>query len=387
MYKRKMVFSAAFLAMLVFGIVMAVLGSVLPLVIEKFDITLVNAGSLFLIMSLGMLVGSLLFGPVVDRYGYKGLMVVCAALIFAGIEGIALAPSVAFLKGALILVGFAGGAINGGANALVADISGENRGSGLSFLGVFFGIGAFSVPFILGSFLGAFSYETLIATVGFLVLIPMAFFMIIRFPASKHNQGFPVADGMKLFKEKTLLLFGAMLFIQSGIEMVISGWSATFFNDTLHIGARQSVFILSAYWFALMVARAALGNFLKPDNQHLALFASLGISLAGTLLMIFSPGKILAVTGLVITGFGFAAVFPLILAFVGDSYSRLSGTAFSLVLAMGLLGGMLFPWLTGIMAGLFGLKMALLIVPVSIVAAIILFRFIEVRGKMIKQIR
>jgi MFS transporter, FHS family, glucose/mannose:H+ symporter len=381
MYKRKMVLSAAFLAMLVFGIVMAVLGSVLPSVIAKFDISMVNAGSLFLLMSLGMLFGSLLFGPVVDRYGYKGLMVVCATLIFAGIEGIALAPSVTFLKGALILVGFAGGAINGGANALVADISGENRGSGLSFLGVFFGIGAFSVPFILGSLLGAFSYETLIATVGFLVLIPVTFFMVIRFPASKHHQGFPVADGLKLFKEKTLLLFGALLFIQSGLEMVISGWSATFFNDTLQIDARQSVFLLSAYWFALMIARIALGNFLKPDNQHVALYVSMGISLVGTLLMITSSGIITAVAGLVITGFGFAAAFPLILAFVGDSYSKLSGTAFSLVLAMGLLGGMLFPWLTGIMAEIFGLRMALLIAPISIVSAIILFRYIEVRRK------
>lgn len=379
MYKRKMVFSAAFLAMLVFGIVMAVLGSVLPSVIAKFDISMVNAGSLFLLMSLGMLVGSLLFGPVVDRYGYKGLMVVCATLIFAGIEGIALAPSVAFLKGALILVGFAGGAINGGANALVADISGENRGSGLSFLGVFFGIGAFSVPFILGSLLGYFSYETLISSVGFLVLIPMAFFTIIRFPASKHHQGFPVADGLKLFKEKTLILFGALLFIQSGLEMIISGWSATFFYDTLQIDARQSVFLLSAYWFALMIARIALGNFLKPDNQHMALYVSMGISLVGTLLMITSSGIITAVAGLVITGFGFAAAFPLILAFVGDSYSKLSGTAFSLVLAMGLLGGMLFPWLTGIMAEIFGLRMALLIAPASIVSAIILFRLIEIR--------
>jgi MFS transporter, FHS family, glucose/mannose:H+ symporter len=381
MYKRKMVLSAAFLAMLVFGIVMAVLGSVLPSVIAKFDISMVNAGSLFLLMSLGMLFGSLLFGPVVDRYGYKGLMVVCATLIFAGIEGIALAPSVTFLKGALILVGFAGGAINGGANALVADISGENRGSGLSFLGVFFGIGAFSVPFILGSLLGAFSYETLIATVGFLVLIPVTFFMVIRFPASKHHQGFPVADGLKLFKEKTLLLFGALLFIQSGLEMVISGWSATFFNDTLQIDARQSVFLLSAYWFALMIARIALGNFLKPDNQHVALYLSMGISLVGTLLMITSSGIITAVAGLVITGVGFAAAFPLILAFVGDSYSKLSGTAFSLVLAMGLLGGMLFPWLTGIMAEIFGLRMALLIAPISIVSAIILFRYIELRRK------
>ena len=82
MYSRRKVLWASFLALLVFGIVMAVLGSVLPSVIHKFELSLVNAGSLFLLMSMGMLAGSLVFGPVVDRYGYKGLLVVCTFLIF-----------------------------------------------------------------------------------------------------------------------------------------------------------------------------------------------------------------------------------------------------------------------------------------------------------------
>ncbi|MFO7573902.1 MAG: MFS transporter, partial [Bacteroidales bacterium] len=110
MYRRRTVLWASFLAMLVFGIVMAVLGSVLPSVIQKFELSLVNAGSLFLLMSIGMLVGSMVFGPLVDRYGYKGLLVVCTFLIFLAIEGISLAPSMLFLRVSLLLAGLAGGA-------------------------------------------------------------------------------------------------------------------------------------------------------------------------------------------------------------------------------------------------------------------------------------
>lgn len=381
MYKRKMVLSAAYLAMLVFGIVMAVLGAVLPSVIEKYEINMVNAGSLFLLMSFGMLVGSLVFGPVVDRYGYKGLLAICAFLVFAGIEGIALAPSIPVLKSALVLVGFAGGAINGGANALVADISEENRGAGLSYLGVFFGIGALIVPFLLGSLLGSFDYEELIATVGFLILAPFTFFIAIRFPESKHKQGFPLAESMGLFKETTLILFGVMLFIQSGLEMVIGGWSAAFFKDSLHIDAQNAVLLLSAYWLALMIARIVLGNIIKPENQRKVLYISLAISIAGALLMVFSTGKFMATAGLAFIGLGFAAVFPLVLAFVGNAYEKLSGTAFSLVLAMGLLGGMLFPWFTGILAELSDLRTALLIVPVALLMAIVVFRIIEISWK------
>jgi fucose permease len=368
---------AAFLAMLIFGIVMAVLGSVLPSVIVKFDISLVNAGSLFLLMSLGMLFGSLLFGPVVDIYGYKGLMAVSTALVFVGIEGIALAPSLPMLKIALVLVGFAGGAINGGANALVADISEENRGSGLSFLGVFFGIGAFSVPFLLGSLLGVFQYESLISAVGFLILIPLLFFIYIRFPASKHTRGFPVKEGLGLIKERVLLMFGLMLFMQSGLEMLISGWSATYFSEVLNVESQEAVFLLSVYWFSLMISRLAIGNLLKRISHVKVLFVSYGIAFLGTLLMISASGKDLAVIGLALVGIGFAAAFPLILAFVGNTYAKFSGTAFSLVLACGLVGGMLFPWVTGILAEWIGLRFTFILAPASLLASVLIFKTIK----------
>ncbi len=379
MYIKKQVLWASFMAMLIFGIVMAILGAVLPSVISKFDISLANAGSLFLLMSLGMLIGSLFFGPVVDRFGYKWLLVICTALVFAGIEGIAFAPSMMVLKIALLLTGFAGGAINGGANALVADISKENRGSGLSFLGVFFGIGAFSVPFLIGSLLGIFDYENLIATAGLLILIPLLFFLAIKFPASKHNQGFPLAEGIGLLKESNLLLLGIMLFVQSGLEMVISGWSATYLSEVLHVGSREAVFLLSVYWLSLMIARLLLGNLLKTVAREKILTFAYMIAIAGAVLMIVSKGKVMAVAGLGLIGFGFAAVFPLVLAFVGDAYSKLSGTAFSLVLALGLVGGMLFPYITGILAEVVGLRYAFFIAPVSLLVSFIIFRVLNTK--------
>ena len=78
-YNRKLVFWAACLGMLTFGIVMTVLGAILPPVVERFGVDKAEAGSLFLLMSLGILAGSVVFGPVVDRYGYRGLLLASAA--------------------------------------------------------------------------------------------------------------------------------------------------------------------------------------------------------------------------------------------------------------------------------------------------------------------
>jgi MFS transporter, FHS family, glucose/mannose:H+ symporter len=373
MYNRKYVFAAACIGMLIFGIVMAVLGAVLPSVIQKFGIDTIDAGSLFLLLTFGMLLGSVIFGPVVDRYGYKALLVLCTAFIFLGLEGIAFAPSLGLLRLSLFTIGFAGGVINGGTNALVSDISGEGRSSGLAYLGVFFGVGAFGVPFILGTMLGYFSFESLISFVGGLVLLPLLFIIRIAFPQAKQAQGFPVKEGVGLLKETTLLMMGFILFMQSGMEMTVSGWTASMINLELQVDAQQAVLVLSLYWVGLMFARIIMGNILKKVSPAVVLRTCIGIAAVGSLLLISANTLTLAIPGLILVGIGFAACFPIIFSYVGEAYAKLSGTAFSVVLVMALAGGMTYPYVTGILGNSFGLRTSFLIIPLSLVIMLVVF--------------
>lgn len=376
MYNKKLVFIAACFGLLIFGIVMAVLGAVLPSIIEKFDLDKIHAGSLFLLMTFGMLVGSMVFGPIVDRYGFKGLLIICAGIIAIGIQGIAFAPSMFLLRISILFIGLAGGAINGGTNALVSDISDERRGAGLAYLGAFFGIGAFGVPLLLGTFLDRFSYETIIAGVGAMIVFPWLLFVYLRFPSPKHEQGFPIAEGLGLTKERTLLLFGLILFMQSGMEMTVGGWSATFLIEEVQVDPQRAVMFLSFFWLGMVFSRLLLGALLLYITAATVFRFSLMLAFIGSLLMLLSKDTGSAVFGLVFVGLGFAAVFPVVFAYVGNLYSRLSGTAFSVVLVMALTGGMLYPYVTGIIANSFGLRVALYLIPCSIIISSIVFMIV-----------
>ena len=376
MYNKKLVFIAACFGLLIFGIVMAVLGAVLPSIIEKFDLDKIHAGSLFLLMTFGMLVGSMVFGPIVDRYGFKGLLIICAGIIAIGIQGIAFAPSMFLLRISILFIGLAGGAINGGTNALVSDISDERRGAGLAYLGAFFGIGAFGVPLLLGTFLDRFSYETIIAGVGAMIVFPWLLFVYLRFPSPKHEQGFPIAEGLGLTKERTLLLFGLILFMQSGMEMTVGGWSATFLIEEVQVDPQRAVMFLSFFWLGMVFSRLLLGALLLYITAATVFRFSLMLAFIGSLLMLLSKDTGSAVFGLVLVGLGFAAVFPVVFAYVGNLYSRLSGTAFSVVLVMALTGGMLYPYVTGIIANSFGLRVALYLIPCSIIISSIVFMIV-----------
>ena len=380
-YNRKYVFAAACLAMLVFGIVMTILGSVLPSLIVKFGLDKVDAGSLFPLMTVGMLIGSLFFGPVVDRYGYKIPFILSCALILAGLEVLAFENQLSIMRLAMFLVGLGGGVVNGGSNALVADIAEEDRGAKLSLLGVFFGIGAFGIPMSLGVLLGYFDYTTLIAVIGWTLLIPILFFLFIRFPAPKQMQGFPLKEGLKLIKEVPLLLFGLILFFESGMEITVGGWTSTFFSEELMIDTSRAVFYLSFYWLALMAARIIIPKLLKTMQADRLLRGFIFLAIAGSLLLIFTRNLGLALAGVMLIGFGFAAVFPVILGLVGDRYPHLSGTAFSVVFVMALTGGSLMPYLSGLVGNSHGLRMAFIIVPVSLVIMLGLLSVVQRRNQ------
>ncbi len=111
MYNKRVVFWSACLGMLLFGIALITLGSIATDLKEKLRINDIAAGTLFSILPLGILTGSLLFGPVADKYGYKVLLAVSCVLLAAGFEGVAFTSSTGLLKAFIFIVGLTGGII------------------------------------------------------------------------------------------------------------------------------------------------------------------------------------------------------------------------------------------------------------------------------------
>ena len=373
MFNRKLVFSAACLGMLVFGIILTTLGSILPSLIERFAIDKANAGSLLLLMSVGILAGALIMGPIADRYGFKALLAGSCAAVLIGLEGVAFAPAFAWLTPAVLLVGVGGGIINGGTNAVVADISEAGRSAGLSVLGIFFGVGAVGVPFLLALLLDRFSYSTLMGAVGLTLLVPIAFTAAVAFPPPKQAQGFPIRQATSLIREPFILLLGLMLFLESGIEITIGGWTSTFFKEELAIQGRQALFYLSIFWLGMMLMRLAMGTILRNARPARVLVSCITLAFVASLLLLGSHARAPGAAAVFLLGAGLAAAFPLVFSYVGGRYAALTGTAYSIVLVMALTGGSILPWVTGVLGQRYGLRVSLVIVPIALALQLALF--------------
>ena len=350
MYNSKIVFTAACVCMFTFGMSIICLGTILPEVVDKFQVSELAAGGLASILPLGVLIGSLFCGPLADRYGYKGLLIFCCALVMLGMEGLSFGNSWLIIQFSIFLIGTGGGALNSASSALVADISEGERGAKLSTLGIFYGLGALGMPLIISILADYFESFNIIAGAGTMVLIVIVGLLFIRFPVPKQQGGFPIKEGLQLAKNPVLILFGVIMFFQSGLEGLVSNWTNGFLQETLQIDSQKALMGLTVHMGALTLMRVALGFLLKRFSGVSILGFCYGTILVGCSILYFSNGYIWSLLSLILLGIGFAGIFPIVLGIIGDKWTTLSGTAFSVIFVIALLGNMLINYGMGIIS-------------------------------------
>jgi len=354
-FNRKPVFWSAYLGMLLFGIGLLTLGSVLPDLMSKHSLDAVGAGTLFSIMPIGIIGGSLLFGPVCDRYGYKPLLVLSSLLMFAGFEGLALTNTTGLLTISVLMIGLGGGAINGATNAVVADISTTGKGADLSLLGVFFGIGALGMPLLLSILEKSVDFEVIISATGFLALAAALIFFLVVFPPAKQSGGISMKMISGLVSDSVILLIAFFLFFQSAFEGLINNWTTTYLIDHLSVSQSSALIALSSYVAGMTVTRLLIGSVLRNVPEKTLLFSSFVVIFAALVLIWVSGSVTMAAAAFALLGTGLAAGFPTMLGIVGNRYPDISGTAFSFVMAVALIGNILVNYSMGLVTENFGI--------------------------------
>ncbi len=355
-YNKKVVFWSCCLGLLLFGIALTTLGSIVPDLREKFQLDDIAAGTLFSILPFGILAGSLAFGPVADKYGFRILMTVSCILMAAGFEGIAFASSAGLLKVCIFIIGFGGGAINGAGSALVSDISDNDKTANISLLGVFFGIGALGMPLLLGILGENFMFWKIVFAVGILSFLTGILFMIIKLPPPKITQKMPAGKIADFFRDKVLLLIAFFLFFQSSFEGLMNNWTTTYLTDHLSVSQGKALYGLSLFVAGMVIMRLLTGTILRYIPVKRILIASFFFGLTGLICIASGISTVVALTGFMLVGAGLAGGFPIMLGFVGARYQNISGTAFSFVLTIALLGNMLINYGMGIISEKYGIS-------------------------------
>ena len=380
-YRKNLVFVVACIGMCFFGIATITLGSILPQLKTDLGFDNLQVAALVAFMPVGSLVGSMFFGPIIDRFGHKLMLILFSAILLLGLQGVALFKEVYLLQMSIFLIGLGGGVLNGETNALAADISElHEKGTRLSVLGIFYGVGAISIPILLRFLSAYYTYNEILHGLGVIMLLLIIFFVTVAFPAPKQAKGFPIKKGVGLLKEKGLLLLSFMLFFQSGIEVCCSTWTTSYFKQVTSITPEQGWTALTCMLVGLTISRIVLAMLYKSLKQETVLPYCLAVGVAGFALLTKSPEALRAYVGMFLIGAGLAATFPTVLSLIGQMYAELSGTAFSIALAVGLCGQIVFNYSTGAMSEMFGIQLFPYMMISGILIMFVLF-FIKTKTK------
>ncbi len=337
--------SAYYLAFIVLGLTTASFGPTLPGVAAHVRSTISQVSYLFVLRSLGYLIGSVMAGRLYDRVKGHPIMAIVVAIMAVTMFLVPIVPLL-FLVGAILFVlGVAEGLLDVGVNTLIVWVHRDEIAPYMNGLHFFFGLGAFLSPIIIAQAV-LYSGDIYWAYWALALLMLPSVFLYSRIPSPAHGSASAAATSRPALP-LLIALLALFDFFYVGAEVAYGGWIFTY-ATALKLGSQTiAAYLTSGFWGALTAGRLLsipIGGRFSPRN---ILFVDLLVVLAGLALIQAMPGSFLMLwIGTIAVGMGMASIFPTVLN-LAERHMAITGNVTSWFFVGSSLGGMTLPWIVG----------------------------------------
>ncbi len=362
------------------GIVMTLLGPMLPILSVRWAMNDTQAGNLFLAQYISSIAGMLCSGVLVRRFGYRLTLIVGAVLMAVGIAMLAVAGHILGLA-AICVFGAGFGTTTPACNLFVSDAAPENRASALSLLNSSWGIGAMSSPLIIGAVQRVHQTTTFFYLLAGSLAVLAVSLSFVRFAAdeirhTKQSQGYSASP----LNKKVMVLIGVVFFIYVGTETAVGGWVASY-TQRIAPGAVSMWAMTPAFFYgSLLVGRTLAPLLLRSIQAVKVATGCSAVALLGILVLLGSNSIAMIILGASLSGLGLSAIFPIKISLLptwfGDQVTRVSGFIF----ASGNFGAGSIPWFVGALSTRFSNLRAGFAVPLLGAAGLLAFYFTQSRS-------
>ncbi len=361
------------------GFLLALPGGLLPLWGYHIHPDYGLAGNNFLALALGVIGG----GELARRLGRgASLMQLLSAGCFgAGLAllmlSVAAPPAQIWYEWvALLVTGVAAGVVNTAVFEAITPCYEGNPAQVTLLAGIFFGAGSMAAAWMMSesfgesssfgglSWTGEWNATRLLAIKALLPAAAAVAYRRLRV-APVAAPEFPVEEGLRDLRSPLAIFFALLLFFQFANEWSIAGWLPVFLIDRLGISPETSVGLLGGYWGALVLGRVVASRLLRVVGHGRMLAVSAFCALFGCAAVLAAGSRFGVVTGLLLTGAGFSAIYPLAAERIASRFSYYHPGYFNGIFTFALVGGMLAPFVLGHLAEAWGLRVVPLAVMVG----------------------
>lgn len=351
-----------YLAFISLGLPDSLLGSAWPVMRLEFDAPFESAGLLFMVISTGTIISSLLSGAVLKRLGTGKVTLISCMMTAAALFGFAYSPSLIWLIVCAIPLGLGAGTVDAGLNNYVAA---NYKAHHMSWLHCFWGVGATLGPVIMAQYISGenhwrYGYFTVAGIqVGLVVILALTLPLWKRVEkingAASHEdedeQGSSDSTTVKPLRIKGVKLAMVTFFFFCGVEATVNLWGSTFLVNVKELPASVAAQWVSLYFGGITVGRLLTGFITFKVSNRMLIRGGQIIALAGAVLLLLPLPAAFSLVGFITIGLGLAPIFPCMLHETPVRFGKKhSQSIMGYQMAMAYTGTTLVPPLLGMLA-------------------------------------
>jgi MFS family permease len=338
----------------VFGIVLTVVGASLPAIIRSFGWSYAITGLVLASGAVGYFVSTFVCGLLIHKVAPKlllsaGLAAGGACLAFFGRTPSPLVNLLLYL-----VVGLCQGAIEVVTNLEVIRMEPKGQSRLMNLMHASFSVGAVLGPALVGILAGRGAERTIFPLGGIAMAVMSPVFALIRFPRRSGEGEASERSGARVLGQPLLLLLVLMLLVYVGAELGVSNWVSEYFVKVLAAPISTGAFAVSLFWLGLLAGRVGVSFGYKGTRQQVLLLILSAVSAAALLAFVLSRSMALAAVFVFLTGAGYSAIYPLVMALVGKLFK--SGVAVGAASTGGGIGSFTFPFIVAALFEVMGLR-------------------------------
>lgn len=368
-YERDTATWVAFACLFGFGLLNAVLGPALPYLREAEGLSYLTASVHQVAFAVGGGVAGLLAAAVSRAMSRRRAIATGLGVAALAGVGVGYGPSAYVTILAAFLLSLAGTTAVIRLWALLADLHQERRTLAMSEGEVCVSLAGIMTPLLIGGLAAtALSWRSAFAVTAVVVAATAVLVLVVPFPElPEQAEATAVTTGR--WRQPMLVVVIAVV----ALEFCLSFWLASYLDDEVGLGRDLAAAMSSVLYAAALAGRLLLSRLARRIAAEPLLVSALVLTVLGAPLLLMAQGPGLAIAGIVVTGIGMGATFPLTSSLHVQASSISADAAMGQVLAVAAIGQIAGPLATGVLAQLADLRVGLLVLPgLSAVALIAL---------------
>ncbi len=339
--------------MIVPGFVLLLAGGTVEAVMTNYGFKESLGGLINVVYFLGGTLGMLFLTHMMRKYTTRKILIYSSLTLSLSLLACAASPWYPVFLLFFFIAGIANGILIVFPGVYVANIFGEESAHGQNVLYGFFGLGVIISPIISGLIIdGGLSWRWAYVVPAVLIILLVPTLASSGLIDLGHVVTLSYRTVKRIASENKALFYGILLTVTLyiGAESSVSLWIIRYFDESFTRIILEPHWVLTSIWVGLTLGRfitGALSRRVKPYYLLLTMIAT------STLLIIITPLLGSQEASLVlypIIGLMFSGIYPTLVSYTAKFSPEYSGTVFTIVLAIGSAGGMVLPYLIGLIS-------------------------------------